>query len=301
MGLRWFLAMLRGAIIIGKALMGLNFSNLADVAERVCVVKVFGERNCGTRAVIRMLRAFDGVSTRIPKPEDMRFQRFRETVNTSFEGLTRELYEDALIDARYAGLPAAYAWKHAAPMVDESYAAHGAHVLFSVRDPYSWIASFFRNPHHARAPLPHMLEAFLQQPWLTMRRDNIAPVLASPMHLWNEKLRAYRSFSKVAPVASSTLRFEDFVLDPVKALACQLAEFNVNSKGLREVENATKLDGRARRARLSYYKRKAWEADITPEAAALINQFVDWDVAEEFGYFRRDPNEFLGGLQRKII
>jgi len=284
--------MLWGGGAIGKELMGANGSIPVSVAEKACVVKVFGERNCGTRAIIRMLRAFDGVSLRISKPEDLDFERIRETVNTSFNGLTRQLYEDALMDARDEVLPAAYAWKHAAPKVDESYARHGVYVLFAVRDPYSWIASFFRNPHHARAPVPTKLEDFLQQPWLTMRRDNIAPVLASPMQLWNEKLRAYQAFSKAGPVAFATLRFEDFVLSPVKVLSRALETFSINTKGLKEVEQATKRGGQARKERLLYYKSRAWEADITPESAALINQLVDWDVARGFGYTRRDPTEF---------
>ena len=67
---------------------------------------------------------------------------------------------DALDDIRRSHLGGHSAWKHAAPVVDESYAAKNASVLFLVRDPYSWIAAHFRTPYHARAPMPETLVAF---------------------------------------------------------------------------------------------------------------------------------------------
>lgn len=255
-------------------------------------VKVFGERNTGTRAVVRMLRAQKGVSPGAPGYKKHDLDALESRINDKLEGFHQELFKDALDDIRRSQLGAHSAWKHAAPVVDESYAAKKASVLFLVRDPYSWIAALYRNPYHARAPLPDSLEAFLEQPWLTVQRENIAPVLMSPMELWNTKLRAYRAFADAAPVPSAVLCFEEFVLNPVEALGTALTGFGVSVNGLEEVAEPTKKMGIEREARMQYYTSAAWEREISSKAAALINTYVDWDVATHFGYHRRDPAEF---------
>jgi len=255
-------------------------------------VKVFGERNTGTRAVVRMLRAHEGVAPRFPSYKSNELEALESRIHEKLEGFALELFSDALDDIRRSHLGGHSAWKHAAPVVDESYAAKKASVLFLVRDPYSWIAALYRNPYHARAPLPDTLAAFLDQPWLTVQRENIASILMSPMELWNLKLRAYRDFAAAAPVPSTVLYFEGFVLNPVAALSTALASFDISAKGLVEMEGSTKKQGADREARQKYYKTKAWETEISTEAARLINDYVDWDVAASFGYHRRDPADF---------
>ena len=254
-------------------------------------IKIFGERNTGTRAVAQMLRAHRGVVINVPRPPDASFDMLMAQINSTLKGFRHKLFQDTLIDARLRRLKAISAWKHTAPVVDESFAEHGASVLFMVRDPYSWATSFFRHPYHARAHTPDRLEDFLQQPWLTMQRDNTAPVLTSPLVLWNEKLRAYRAFALAAPVPSTVLKFEDFVLDPVAALGAALVDFGISSTGLAEA-NTTKKNGLSARKRVRYYKENSWQKEISPEAARLINSYIDWDVATAFGYTMRDPAEF---------
>lgn len=255
-------------------------------------VKIFGERNTGTRAVIRMLRALNGVTVGFPNYPMPDLDLLEKRINDTLTGFHFELYKDALDDIRRSRLKGLSAWKHAAPVVDDSYAAKAASVLFLVRDPYSWIAALYRNPYHMRAPKPDSLEAFLEQPWLSVQRENIEPVMISPMMVWNAKMRAYRAFAKAAPVPSTVLYFEEFVLDPVSALAAALARFGISGKGLKEIEDPTKTAGVSRAERLRYYRESAWEKEISPEAAHLINTYVDWDAATSFGYAMRDPAEF---------
>lgn len=287
--------MLWGRVAIGKEPMTLGIISRRLGRMRDRKVKVFGERNTGTRAVVRMLRAHKGVSPAAPGYKENDLDGLQTRVDEKLKGFHHELFNDTLDDIRRSRLGGLSAWKHAAPIIDESYAAKNASVLFLLRDPYSWIAALYRNPYHARAPLPDTLEGFLEQPWLTVQRDNIAPVLMSPMGLWNAKLRAYWAFSVAAPVPSTALYFEDFVLDPVGTLSSALAKFDIATKGLAEVAEPTKKLGAGRKERLKYYGSKAWEAEITPAAAALINAYVDWDVATHFGYHRRDPAEFEAG------
>ncbi len=255
-------------------------------------VKVFGERNTGTRAVVWMLRALNGVTPGFPNYQGRDLDALQARVDTQFSGFQHEMFNDALDDVRRSRMGAHSAWKHAAPQVDDSYAAKGASVLFMVRDPYSWIAALYRNPYHARAPRPDTLAQFLEQPWLTMQRDNIAPILMSPMELWNEKLRAYRAFAEAAPVPSTVLAFEDFVLAPVEALGAALQRFDIPVEGLAEIPESTKKRGKTRAQRLAYYKARAWEREVSTDAARLVNEYVNWDVAAHFGYAQRDPADF---------
>ncbi len=253
-------------------------------------IKVFGERHTGTRAVIQMLyehacaaQKFD--TSTAYGPVFTRKKRWNK-------GFDKELYKDAIEDIRRRNDGGVGTWKHAAPVIDGSYAAQNRAVLFLVRDPYSWMVSFFRKPYHARPPTPPQMEAFLQQPWATVQRDNLAAMLPSPMALWSEKLRAYRAFLQAAPVPAGVLHFEDFVLDPVAALGAAMQGVGVAPEGLRGLARPTKSWGLSETERVAHYKTEAWKAEISPSAAALIAGLVDWDVAGYFGYEMRDPASF---------
>ncbi|MCF6271891.1 MAG: hypothetical protein L3J37_01685 [Rhodobacteraceae bacterium] len=255
-------------------------------------VKVFGERNTGTSAVMQMLGSMEGVSTsspRIPTPD---IDRLEEKVMAKLEGFYRELYIDALLDESRSRNRGLSAWKHAAPVLDDSYAEKSASVLFLVRDPYSWAVSMYRQPYHKRAPKAESLLEFLDRPWLCMARDNLRPVLESPLDLWSGKLRAYRVFSDVGPVPSTVLQFEDFVQAPVFALGAALAVFGIGSDGLAEIPRPTKPDGMEAADRRAYYAGESWKSSLDPAAATLINERIDWDVARSFGYAPRDPADF---------
>jgi len=255
-------------------------------------LKVFGERNTGTRAAMEMLRALKGVSISSPSLPAPDLDALETQVFSTLKGFRKLLFKDALLDERQNRLEAISAWKHAAPVIDGSYAAKRASVLFMVRDPYSWIAALYRNPYHIRTHKPDTIEAFLQEPWLCMKRDNIAPVLPSPVQLWNAKLQAYRAFAEARPVPSTVLHFEAFVRDPVAALGAALTRFDIRVEGLAERQGPTKQDGLHRAERIAFYEREAWKQALSPEAVQLINAQVDWGLAAHFGYHKRSPEEF---------
>lgn len=259
---------------------------------RIRRLKVFGERNTGTRAAIQMLRALDGVTLATPNSNAPDIDKLEAQVLARLTGFHKQLFKDALLDARQSRLPALSAWKHAAPQIDYSYAEKAVSVLFIVRDPYSWIAALYRNPYHIRTQKPDTIEAFLQDPWLCMARDSVAPVLASPVQLWSAKLAAYQCFAVAKPVPSTVLHFEDFVRDPVKALGNALKVFHIPAGGLTEQHSPTKQGGLDKKARIAYYEGEAWKRELSPEAVRLVNSHIDWDLAAEFGYRRREPDEF---------
>ena len=280
-----FSPMLSGGAAIGNITMCEDDKYHLLLKPQPAQIKVFGERHTGTRAVIRMLydhsRQRQGFTGAGQGGQKRRWKK----------GFDKELYKDAIEDIRRRNYGGVSAWKHAAPMIDGSYAAQKRAVLFLVRDPYSWMVSFHRKPYHARAPVPQM-SAFLQQPWPSVQRDNVAAVLPSPMALWTEKLRAYRAFLQAKPVPAGVLHFEDFVLDPVAALGAAMADLGVDPKGLRTLARPTKSWGLSEVERVVHYKSEAWRASLSPAAASQITDLVDWEVAAYFGYSRREQQEF---------
>jgi len=291
MGLRQFLAMLWAGAKKGKEPKRVTQPQQPHKG-RNRRLKVFGERNTGTRAATLMLRAHRGVANATLDAAAPDLDALETQVNARLKGFRKKLFKDALLDARKSRLPALGAWKHAAPMVDDSYAANGASVLFMVRDPYSWITALYRNPYHIHTRKPDTIEAFLQEPWLCLKRDNIAPVLASPMQLWSAKLQAYRAFAEADPVPSTVLHFEAFVREPVLALGAALRHFDMPTEGLAELQGPTKHGGMQKSERVAFYDREDWARALSPTAVRLINAKVDWALAAHFGYHRRQPDEF---------
>ena len=57
-------------------------------------VKVFGERNTGTRAVVRMLRAHEGVGTTIPELQTSdELDMLENRIHEKLEGFALELFK----------------------------------------------------------------------------------------------------------------------------------------------------------------------------------------------------------------
>ncbi len=159
------------------------------------LIKVFGERNTGTRAILKMVRAMPNLTTVVPdmkKPSD--FKEMQRRIKDRFRGKWLDEYMEAFSFENRNRVGGVAAWKHAAPHFDQSYAKAEANVVFVVKNPYSWMVSLYKRPHHAKGISCETLEQFVDHPWLTLPKDRVDAVLNSPMYLWNEKLRAYADF-----------------------------------------------------------------------------------------------------------
>ncbi len=262
-------------------------------------IKVYGERNTGTRAALTMLRAVPNVliGGGPALSEEMRMQNaaMREAIDQQFTGPWRSIYTDAVLDMECLARGHIGAWKHSLPVFDESFIGAETSVLLMVRDPYSWALSLFRKPYHSKGPRADTLLAFLDQPWLTERRDYLPPVIPSPMVLWNEKLRATLQFcvdAKAAGVPTHLLRFEDFIADPVAAITAALNDFSIPVQNVQPVQNSTKNEAQQLPALQRYYREELWRKSISKEAARRIDALTDWSTAARLGYQPRSLSEF---------
>ncbi len=263
------------------------------------LIKVFGERNTGTRAALTMLRKVPDVVIGggfVPETEELaRADRLRQTIEAQFRAPWKGLYLDAVRDMECVARGQLGAWKHSLPSYDPDFAERGVRVLFMVRDPYSWALSLFRKPYHRKGPRADSVEAFVEQPWMTERRDYMPCVLESPLELWNEKLRAYLAFRTEAEetgVPVQTVRFEDFIVEPVAEITRVLDTFGIEATGVEPVQNSTKNKAQQLPALQAYYREERWISRISATAAERIANWVDWEVASHFGYMERELTEF---------
>lgn len=261
------------------------------------LIRIFGERHTGTRAMIRMVLDTDGLQlAREIEPADAEtsvngidVDAIRDTLPQPWSQIYREALKDH-IDAQRGPFSS---WKHGTPSYHPDYKTKRVAALFAVRNPYSWAIALHRRPHHIIGARNLPLPEFLKRMWMTTQRDRTDPILATPLDLWNIKLRGFRQFQKDAEsdgVATALIRFEPFVLSPVETFATALCALGI--RDITPVHDATptKRHGDPATDRRTYYETEAWRDDLDPETVDFINAHIDWDLAAGCGYEQIDPN-----------
>ena len=253
----------------------------------VQIVKVFGERNTGTRAAIRMLRQLPEVAQRIDPMVPVRGNDALEAaIRAQFRGQWRKLYLAAAGHDPSARATGNDPWKHSVPMLSDGMIAARMTALFMVRDPYSWALALARRPYHMKGPRPESFEGFLTRPWMSEPREGVEPVLASPVMLWSRKLAGYRSFIGQATcegLGTAVLQFEHFIADPVAELTGALVQAGLQPS--RALQQVSETKGRGTLAeKQAYYGRAEWLNLLTRSNVDVISAQINWDLAEQFGY-----------------
>ncbi len=260
------------------------------------IVKVFGERNTGTRTVLTMLAAMPHVALKLPSTQPLNIDGSLEAaIISQFSGSWKRLYLNALRDDAAAERSRHDPWKHAAPVLTPALRAARVRTILMTRNPYSWFLSFARRPYHLKGPKSTTLEGFLHRPWMTERREGIAAILASPMALWSEKLRAaerYLADAGDAQIPSVFMAFEDLVQDNLGAVAAALTDLDMPLDGLEDLMTNTKRGEPAQPTLARVYSAETWRADLTRPLVTGINTLTDWDLAARHGYLPLDPADF---------
>ena len=156
-----------------------------------------------------------------------------------------------------------------------------------------------QKPYHIKGPRVSNFAKFINRPWLTERRDNVPIVLPSVLELWNAKLSAYLEFTETAHhfgVAPQFIAFEEFVQDPENTVHCAISNLGISSSGVIKINKSTKRDGKSLSEIQNYYRHEHWKQRLTQETVLLINERLDWDLANTFGYTRLDPIDYPKSL-----
>jgi hypothetical protein len=249
--------------------------------------KVFGERNTSTNALVRLVegnsraRALPSVFSELPG------NRLGKAFGLASRLGLRELSE-RLVDRAFRGRPAAEAWKHCAADFDDVASLEGSLVVFMLRDPHSWILALRRRPYHGAPARSDGLEAFAATPWRLRERDRMPARTASPIGIYNAKLRSYlrlRGRLDGAGIPHAAIRFEDFARDQRAVFERLRPHLAGPAADPVPVASSTKRDaGKDADYYRRYYGEERWRAEIPDGARRLIDAGVDWEAAGAFGY-----------------
>ncbi|GLQ34813.1 hypothetical protein GCM10007939_10960 [Amylibacter marinus] len=268
-------------------------------------IKLFGERNTGTRAMIQMLQGAEGVTLNSGGASDtmgnVEWAKLSAGINLYYRREYRKIYVDALRDNVAHETNPIAAWKHASPRWSADFADQRVSVLFALRNPYSWALSMARKPYHMKAERTGDFGAFISRPWLTERRDNCGIVLGSVLGLWNQKLSAYLDFADHAArhdLPIQFLRFEDFIQDPAAQMTEVLRGFDLPEAQLQPIEQSTKSNGKPLDQLQEFYADEGWKHRLTAPWVESINAQIDPALMERFGYSRLDPQDFPVQLEQ---
>lgn len=240
-------------------------------------IKIYGERNTGTNYLLKLFRQnleADLLRGVVPWYVRIPFPRSE---------LARDLYF-ASTSRRNLG------WKHRLaplPAAVRAMRGYSDSLLFVTltKNPYSWLLSLYRHPHHYRSELG-TFQQFLSAPWATVRRENAIPEYPNPIIMWNEKNSAYLRLAAGMPTAN--LRYEDLLADPEHTLAQLAARYSIGRSrpDFANVVASTKERHGVKDFNYyqKYYLREQWKADLQPSELHTINKYLDFDLMRQFGY-----------------
>lgn len=230
--------------------------------NRLEALKIFGERNCGTRVLGRLLEESLGVRCLPGTAAEL---------NPNAFGKIRG--DEAEIDAVFEGADAAHAWKHCATYFDDVASLDHCLTLFVVKHPLAWLASLYDRPYHQLGHRAGSIAELAATPWKTITRDRLGRRCFKPLELYRAKLASY--FELAPRVACEFVRFEDLVLDP-EAVLRRLG----HAGPFVPHELSTKDDSKTATDYRAYYGEERWR-----ERVADVTEQPDWAQVKQFGYF----------------
>lgn len=239
-------------------------------------IKIYGERNTGTRYLRRLLTVnLDAQLLRGDVP-----RRIRRLAPGS-ESL-RDVYF-RLTFKRNLG------WKHQvalAPSNLRNMQGFTDSVFFVTitKNPYAWLLSLYRRPYHYKGSAASF-EEFLVNPWLAVGRENAGGGFANPIVMWNKKNTSYRNLCQGVPTVN--LRYEDLLEDPERVVSGFALRFCIEPKSPHFVnyERSTKeRDGKDFSYYRQYYLGEEWRGMLQPSQVSIINRYLDPELLAKFEY-----------------
>jgi hypothetical protein len=177
-------------------------------------IKVFGERNCGTNFVNRLIEKNTDLIVLKHHP----IPHIKKQISKLPKPL-RIIAKEKLIDIqREKEFDDTYGWKHAAVNIKKiscSSKYEKTLFVFVSKNPFSFLFSLYNRPYNHVFKDWKNISDFLRTPWLCNLRDGLDfPLLASPIDLWNFKNLSYINFVNSSISNSVFFQYENIVLDP---------------------------------------------------------------------------------------
>lgn len=252
---------------------------MPEPVRQSTAIKVLGERNSGTIYIEELIRCNFAVDLlRGIEPE------WVEWLQKPVPG------KNALVDLFFhATIQHNLGWKHMLAMPKmlsfrKEIDRRSISFVTITKNPYSWLLSLYRRPHHYRGKLPASFEEFLLTPWRTVSREFSPEYYLNPIDLWNRKNAAYLEMQQHFRVVN--VRYEDLLVDIEPVLSLLEGKFILPRKAAHfvNVEHSTKNDPKTYDNYRDYYLGEQWKSLISDQAIAIIRSKIDRDVIREFGY-----------------
>lgn len=246
--------------------------------------KIFGERNSGTRYLELLIRQnYDAVPLPGSAPTAI------QVVQHILPGRewARDCYFSATADRNLG-------WKHG--LVRERQVREWlgnlpfpVGVVTLTKNPYSWLLSLYRRPHHDVSPPGSSFREFLQRPWRGPSRDGGPNLYRNPIEIWNRKNRSYLELAALD--FCRPLTYESLLEDPertVRALA-EAFDWRPGKESFSPIHESTSDPSRSHDDYRAYYLGEEWRSSLAPNEIHLINEHLDLALLEAFGYRKLEP------------
>lgn len=260
-------------------------------------VRIFGERNTATNALAQIV-VRNSASRCVPSVAEEIAPRIRWPIMACNQlerlpgatGLAHRLREGA-IDRIFRTAPDRHAWKHAATRFGDAGEFRGLSVFLTVRNPASWLLSFYKNPYHVEGGRLGSLAHFARREIAVVERERLGPVRLRPLDLYEAKLRSYLKFRdqlEEEGIPCSILKFEDLVTDQPGVFDAILSYLRDPVPNFTPLQTSAKTrSARSRSKSLEhyrdYYGNERWRAEMGA-VYDLVRQQFSASLAEAFGY-----------------
>lgn len=246
-------------------------------------VKIFGERNTGTNYLKELLRRNFNVSI-IEGVPTLNYMRLNK--------LLFFIPKQKVIDFYFSNYSkSSLGWKHSCPNKklicgDGRYINDDLGLLFLSKNPYAWLLSMYKRPHHFDGKIESMdFIEFLKHPWPTLGRDNVSKPLKNIIDVYNIKYRAYLDFVEKQNNCL-LLRYEDLILNT--EISIFKISQNLNLSLNEKFSNVNKSMKRDKEKNFDFYQdfygNERWRAKLDIESVSHINNNLDHRLIKDLGY-----------------
>lgn len=242
------------------------------------LIKIYGERNTNTNYLSKLIEL------------NLQAQEIQGVVPPYIMKIQELLPGNEFIRDLYFHFtfPQNLGWKHTAVKPThklERYKLYNDNLTFLTitKNPYSWLLSLYRNPYHQYYDEKPSFEVFLQTEWKTIARDGVQGNLVNPIELWNIKNRSYLQLDQSKALNITTESIFNNASHIIKNISKQ---FSIERKDTSFInyERSTKNNTKDSNYYRDYYLLEKWKEELTPEAIKIINNSLDKELAQSFGY-----------------
>lgn len=249
-------------------------------------VKIFGERNTGTNALLQLLKNNSESEFHPGTMAELSCFTARKMTVLQSLGLRSEKKEQ-MIDKVFEGRPLLQRWKHSATNVtlEELQPIGDTAFIFTVRSPLSWLVGLYKRPYHMLVEKPQSLSSFASTNWVPVKRENLALSFYRPLDLLEEKWRSYVNLMELLEIKGikyKVIKFEDFVVNQNDVFESLKGLVHVPAANFKELRQSTKEKNKDSKYYATYYGNEVWKNEY-PEIDRVRNT-VSGELCSVFGY-----------------